>query len=180
MQTFSLKKNRPHLESVLGPLSEQEDAKIRAVLDEVDDVLLEIARHFHLDGAGWEKTGLELTSMASGQVEICSHIGASIDPENCVDFCVELRPSWYFGQRSSSLTWVVTTEICADCHHAVSHSSMDSVHETSASAVSPVEAVATLLAATQDLLHRATDFPLAHWLELASDASEQGHGADSP
>lgn len=40
METSSLRKNRPHLEAVLGPLSAADDASVRAVFDEVDGVLL--------------------------------------------------------------------------------------------------------------------------------------------
>ncbi len=88
METSSLQKNRPHLEAVLGPLSSEDDAKIRAIFDDVDAVLLGIARHFNRDRAGWEGTGLELTSMASGQVAISSHVGACVDDGKCVDFCL--------------------------------------------------------------------------------------------
>src|SRR5262245_25837902 len=117
MKTSSLQKNRPHLEAVLGPLSSDDDAKIRGIFAEVDVVLLEIANHFHRDRTGWEGTGLELTWAESGQVSISSHVGASIERAKCVDFLVELRPSWYFGQRSPTLTLEVDTEIYADCQH---------------------------------------------------------------
>jgi len=40
-------------------------------------------------------TGLELTRAESGQVSINSHAGASVEGTKCVDFRVELRPSWY-------------------------------------------------------------------------------------
>ena len=174
-----MQKNRPHLEAVFGPLASEDDAKIRAIFDEVDVVLLEIAHHYHLDRAGWEGTGLELTLMVSGQVSISSHVGACVGKE-CVDFCLELRPSWYFGERSPTLTWQVVTEIYADCRHAVDHCSMDTVRETSARIASSVEAAAALLTAARALQKLATDFPLEHWLELASDAGEQALGADSP
>ena len=179
MDTSSLQKNRPHLEPVLGPLSFEDDAKIRTIFDEVDVVLLEIAHYCHRDRAGWEGTGLELTLAASGQVAISSHVGACIDGGKCVDFGIELHPSWYFGERSPTLTWDVATEIYADCQHAAVHSSMDTVHENSTRSATSVEAAAALLAAARDLLRLATDFPLEHWLELASDAGEALE-ADSP
>lgn len=173
METSSLKNNRPHLEAVLGPLSPEDDASIRAIFDEVDTVLLEIARHFNRDRAGWEGTGLELTFMVSGQVAISSYVGACIDGEKCVDFGIELLPSWYCGERSPTLTWEVTTEICADCHHSQYHGSMHTVHETSTRLVSAVEAAAGLLTASRELLKLATNFSLEHWLVLASDSGEQ-------
>ena len=180
METSSLEKNRPHLEAVLGPLSPEDDAKVRAIFAEVDTVLLEIAHHCKTKLAGWEGTGLELTSMASGQVSIGSHVGACVDGGKCVDFCIELHPSWYYGERSATLTWEVVTEIYADCRHPVDHSSMDLVHETSTRIGSSFEAAATLLNKARELLRLATDFPLEHWLELASDANEHALGTDSP
>jgi hypothetical protein len=179
MKTSSLQKNRPHLEAVLGALSSEDDAKIRGIFAEVDVVLLQIAHHFHHDRAGWEGTGLELTWAESGQVSINSNVGASVEGGKCVDFGVELRPSWYYGDRSSTLTWEVEAEIYADCQHAVDHSSMDLVHEKSKRIANSVEAAAALLDLARELLAMATSFPLEHWLELASESSEQ-LGADSP
>jgi len=179
METSSLQENRPHLEAVLGPLSSEDDAKIRAIFDEVDAVLLGIARHFNGDRAGWEGTGLELTWMASGQVAISSHVGAGVDGGKCVNFCVELRPSWYFGERSSTSTWEVDTAIYADCRHAVDHSSMDTVHEASMRIGTAVEAALATLAASRELLRLATECSLEHWLALASDAGEQIVGREA-
>jgi hypothetical protein len=173
METSSLQKNRPHLEAVLGPLSSEDDAKIRAIFDDIDAVLLGIARHFNRDRGGWEGTGLELTLMPSGQAAISSHVGACVDGEKCVDFCIELHPSWYYGERSPTLTWEVETEIYADCQHAVDHPSMERVHETSTRITSSVDAAAAMLTAFRELLRLATDFSFEHWLSLASDAAEQ-------
>ena len=180
METSSLQNNRPHLEAVLGPLSSEDDAQIREIFAEVDMLLLEIAHHFHHDRAGWEGTGLELTWAASGQVSISSNVGARVEDGKCVDFCVELRPSWYYGDRSPTLSWDVETEIYADCQKAVVHPSMDLIHETSKRIANPVGAAAALLDETRELLAMATNFPLEHWLELACDAGEQALGADSP
>jgi hypothetical protein len=169
MKTSSLQNNRPHLEAVLGPLSSDDDAKIRAIFAEAEVVLLEIANHFHHDRAGWEGTGLELTWAESGQVSISSHVGASVEGAKCVDFLVELRPGWYSGHRSSTLTWEVDIEIYADCHDAVNHSSLELVHEASARFASPVEAARGVLSGARELLRLATNFSLEHWLELTSD-----------
>src|SRR5262249_7301283 len=129
------------------------------------------ANHFHRDCAGWEGTGLELCWTESGQVSISSHVGATLAGAKCVDFLVELRPSWYFGQRSPMLTWDVDTEIYADCHHAMDHSSMDLVHETSTRFGSAVEAARGLLNAARELSSLAMNFSLEHWIELASDSA---------
>jgi len=171
METSSLRNNRPHLEAVLGPLSADDDANIRAIFDEVDGILLDIARHFHRDTAGWKGTGLELTWMASGQVEISSHVSACIvDGKECVDLCITLQPSWYFGERSSTLTWAIETEIVASCRHVIQHT-MKTVYETFFRATSALAAAAALRTAVQDLQLQATNFPVEHWLELASDSN---------
>jgi len=117
MEVSSLQKNRPHLESVLGPLSPEDNFEIRKILDEVDNVLLEIAAYFGHDRAGWEGTGLELTWIQSGQAAISSSVGASNLAGESVDFRIELRPSWYFGEKLSKLGFDVELSVSADCRH---------------------------------------------------------------
>ncbi|MBK7203374.1 hypothetical protein [Candidatus Amarolinea dominans] len=170
METSSLRKNQPHLEAVLGPLSAEDDANMRAIFDEVDGALLELARHLGRDGAGWGGTGLELSWMVSGQTAIGSHIGACIDGANCVDFIIELRPSWYFGERSPTLSWEIETTISADCQHAV-YRAMETVHSATLRAATAMEAAVALRTAARQLLRQGMDFPLAHWLALASDTT---------
>jgi len=169
VETSSLRKNQPHLEAVLGPLSAQDDASIRAIFDDVDGVLHELARYFGRDGAGWEGAGLELSWMPSGQLDISSHVCAGIDGSKRVDFCIELRPSWYFGEKSSTLSWEIETVIWADCQHSVDHHSMEDVHESSLRAATALEAATALREASRELLRLGTSFPLEHWLKLASD-----------
>lgn len=140
MKSASLKKYRPHLEGVLGALSIDDDVKIRAILDEVDEILLGIARHFGHERAGWEGTGLELTWMESGQMAISCYVGTCTQKGGCIDFCLELLPSWYFGDQSSTLSWVVELSVAAACSHAVDHSHMHTVHEVSVRSNSAIDA----------------------------------------
>jgi hypothetical protein len=169
METSSLKKNRPHLESVLGPLSPENDSEIRSILGEIDEILLEIAHRFGRDNAGWDDTGLELTWTASGQTSINSYVSACSQQGAFVDFCVELRPSWFLGERSSELTWQVEFSVSADCGHTVDHSHMHTVQEVTVSAESAVDAAIKLKTAAFELKEYAIGFPLEHWLKLASD-----------
>lgn len=168
MQVSSLQKNRPHLESVLGPLSDEEDSKIRTLLSEVDGVLLEIAHHFGSEGAGSEGTGLELAWIPSGQVYISSYVGTSTK-RACIEFGIELWPSWAYGNRTSTLTWNIETTVRADCQHRVDHGGMDVVHEVSVRVESALEAALALQSASHDLRNLALAFPLEHWEELASN-----------
>lgn len=178
METSSLQKNRPHLESVLGPLSPEGDSEIRSILREIDEVLLEIAHHFGRDKAGWDGTGLELTWTASGQTSISSYVSACSQQGAFVDFGVELLPSWFLGDRSSALTWKIESSVSADCAHTVDHSHMHTVHEVTISAGSATDAAVKLRTAVFELKELAIGFPLEHWLKLASDTD--GAAAESP
>ena len=168
METSSLQKNQPHLESVFGPLSVEDNSEIRTILSEVDKVLVQIAHHFGHDRAGWEGTGLELTWNQSGQIAISSNVGSSNQKGECVDFCVELRPSWYFGERSPLLTWDVEASVEADCRHSADHGHMHTVNEISVRIESPIDAALKLLTAAREL-QKLAEISLEHWLELASD-----------
>ena len=170
METSSLQKNRPHLEGVFGPLSASIDSRIREILSEVDEILLEIAHHFGRERAGWEGSGLELSWMESGQLAISSYVGTCTQKGGCIDFCLELRPSWYFGERSSVLTWDVESTVEADCQHTVDHAHMHTVHEVSVRVESAIEAALALCSAARELQRLASEVPLEHWLELSSDA----------
>lgn len=169
MKSSSLSKNQPHLESVFGALSVEDDSKIRSILKNADDVLLEIANHFGRDRAGWEGTGLELTWMESGQVAISSFVGACTARGGCVDFTIDLQPSWYYGEKASTLSWNIESGIQADCGHFDDHGGMDQVHEVIATTKTPIEAAIEVLNAVQELRRLATTFPLEHWLEMSSD-----------
>ncbi len=172
MNTSSLKKYRPHLEGVLGSLCADDDAQIRAILDEVDEILISIAQHFGRERAGWEGTGLELKWMESGQMSISSFVGTCTKEGGCIDFCLMLQPSWSLGEKSSTLHWVVESSVEADCSHTVDHSHMHTVHEVSVVAPTAIDASIALRTAAMELQRLATDYPVKHWLELASDVSD--------
>jgi hypothetical protein len=168
MQSSSLKKYQPHLEPVLGALSVEDDTKIRAILNEVDEIVIAIARHFGHERAGWEGTGLDLTWMESGQMAISSNV-CTYAKNGSVDFRLELRPSWYFGEKSSTLFWVIESSVAADCSHTEDHSHMHTVYEASVHSTSAVDASTALRSAALELQRIATDVPIEHWLRLASD-----------
>lgn len=167
METSSLQKNQPHLESVFGALSEENDSHIRSLLSEVDGVLLDIAKHFGRNGAGWEGTGLDLKWYPSGQISIGSYVSA-VTGSSCVDFGVEVSPSWCFGEKASKLTWDIEISVSADCSHTIDHGGMDVVHEVTIRVETAIDAAIAMRSAVNDLQRLAKDFPLEHWLELAS------------
>jgi hypothetical protein len=169
MQTSSLHENRPHLESVLGPLSEQDDVTVRAIFGEVDAVLLELARQFN-SRAGWEGTGLDLVWLPSGQVSIRSYVGKCIDRSKCVDFEIELWPSWIYGRRASTVSWEAEIGVYADCQHAVNCRCMHLVHSATLVTTTALEAAQALRTQVGELRRWATEFPSEHWLRMAGDA----------
>jgi len=172
MEASLLQKNQPYLDAVFGPLSAEDDSKIRGILSQVDIVLVAIARHFGREGAGWTTTGLELAWMQSGQVSVRSYVEAGAQSGGgCIDFGLELRPSWYFGERSSVLTWDVELAVYADCMHAVDHGYMHTVHEVTVRVGgSAINAATALSIAVQDLKRLAVEVPAERWLEMSSDS----------
>lgn len=169
MDSSSLQKNQPHLEAVLGPLSDDDDSKIRTILSDVDKVLLEIASDFGGDRAGWDGTGLELTWMQSGQLDISSFVGACTPKGECINCGLALLPSWYCVERASDLKWDVEMDVSADCRHTEDHAHMHTVHEVVVRTESVMDAVMELLNAARELRRLAMEFPLEHWLEMSSD-----------
>jgi hypothetical protein len=167
METCSLHIHRPHLEGVLGPLSEANDAFIRNLFGEADGALLRLAEHFGRNRAGWEGTGLELSTYPHGQLSIGSNVEGFLDKSSCVAFCIELRPSWCHGLRSPVLTWEIELNIDADCDGP----SMITVYGFCQKATSAVEAATVLRAAAFELLALGTGKTLEHWLHLASVAN---------
>ncbi len=154
---------------MLGPLSAEDDREIRGIFDQVDTILLDIASHFGRETAGWQGTGLELNLVASGQVSISGYVSASNAKGNCVDFGLELLPSWYHGKRSEKLTWEVEIEVFADCQHWIDHGHMETVHRKTVHLDTPLTAARVLLESALELASLAKDFPIEHWLRLASD-----------
>ena len=171
METSSLQKNQPHLESVLGALSDKEDSQVRSLLSEVDRVLLGIAKGFGRSTAGWEGTGLDLTWNASGQVYIGSFVSAA-KGHSCVDFDIELRPTWCHREKSPKLMWDINTSVSADCSHSRDHGGMDVVHEVTVRVGTALDAAIAMRSAVDDLRRIAEELPLEHWLHLASDQDE--------
>jgi hypothetical protein len=169
MTTTSVANLRPKLQALFGPLSARQDAAIREILAQVDTVLLQIAAHFGLSRAGWEGTGLDLCWAPMGQVWIFSFVGPCDGNGRCVDFIVELKPSWCYDEMPGQLAWDGYGSVTADCQHNVDHDSMHEVHEIPDSRFfDPLAATEALLSVSGDLLQLARSKPLEHWLQLAS------------
>lgn len=166
-EAVSLHTGHPHLESVFGPLTEEEDAHLRVDLAQVDALLRQLARHFGQNGAGWEGTGLELVWMRSGQTRISSYVETMDEAQHAAAFLLELRPSWYDGQRSGVPGWDIEMTLEVDCQPGVDHESMEAVYERPvAHAHTPTEAVELLLAAARDLLALGRAHPVSHWTAM--------------
>lgn len=167
-ETVSLARKRPRIEGVFGPLTADEDSALRSIMAEVDTELLALGAHLGRSRAGWEGSGLELVWVPSGQLSISSFVGVPVEPGLAVDFYVELRPIWFYGNPDGSIGWVVEASVQADCQHVPSHSSMDTVWDRGeVTRDSPKLAVAELLEAAKELHVLGRQHAPAHWLELA-------------
>ena len=164
MQTVSLAKERPHLEGVFGPLNKARDTHIRALLSQVDIVLLQLARHFGRERAGHEGTGLELNWYPSGQVAIGSYVETGDGESHAAAFSLDLWPSWGHEDPSDVAAWIVEATIDVDCQHNTYHESMETVYSRAPGRFrTPEDAAQELLAAAAELTALVTDHPIEYW-----------------
>ncbi len=166
----SIARLRPKLQSVFGLLNSTDDTEIRNILSQTDQLLLELARHFGSNRAGWEGTGLDLTWYPAGQVEISSFVGTRLDGNHCVDFIVSLTPNWAYDDFPIESAWEIEAEIEADCQHEVYCGCMHIVHRLpTVCKTHPIDAAIALRDMTTELLQLGKDEPLEFWLHLAGE-----------
>jgi len=174
--TSSVAKDRPDLGPVFGSITDEQDRRIRGILLEVDENLLALARHFELERAGWEGTGLDLFSYPSGQVQLSSFVEPCDkgDGNHSVSFCIELAPVSNHDDSCSEPAWDIELEVYADCQHKEYCGSMHLVHDRPAvRTASPIDAALALRDAAEELLRLGKETPLASWLLLASDDPQE-------
>jgi hypothetical protein len=171
MATYSsLAKEQPRLQAVFGLLSAADDDHIRSIFRQTDANLLELARHFGIQRAGWEGSGLELVWGPSGYVGISSYVGTGLDGSHCVDFLLELTPTWVSDTFPNEAAWEIEAFIQADCQHQINHRCMEVVHMLPTRREStPIGAALALKDMAAELLSIGTTTPLKHWLQLAGD-----------
>ena len=156
----SLARDHPRIESVFGPLTDDEDATLRSFFAEVDRELQGLAE----DVRGGTK-GLEVIWSRLGQVQVFGDVAA-----RGVSFDVGLYPTWCFGNRSGEPGWGIEASIDADCQHSVDHESMDTVWDRGDVEMStPEAAVRELVEAARQLHRLACEHPLEYWQALAKD-----------
>jgi hypothetical protein len=165
--SVSLKKRQPYLEGVFGPLSDEAEIQVRSTLSQVDEVLLQLARHFGHERAGWERTGLDLQMVPSGQISIASFVEASDPDGNVASFILEVRPSWFYGVRTGDPGWQIESTIDVDLESAPGHSQMGTVHQVAdIASASPTEAALALLDTARQLLQLGTTYDISHWTAM--------------
>ena len=170
METSSIKKLSPRLQSVFGVLTPSDDVEIRKVLSDTDEMLLDLAKFFGSNRAGWEGTGLDLAWLPSGQVEIGSFVETGLDGDHRISFAVSLKPAWFYGDFPTEQGWEIKAEIDADCQHKVYCGNMHCVYELpSVTCTHPVDAAIALRNMTADLIQLGRNKPIGYWLQLAGD-----------
>jgi hypothetical protein len=164
----SIKNLQPRLQPVFGHLTASDDAEIRSILRNIDEILLEFAQYLGSNRVGWEGTGLDLIWYPSGQIEISSFVGAGQGSRR-VQFIVSLKPIWFFGDFPTENAWEIEAEIHADCQHTIDHES-HIVHEFPAVRKShPIDSVIALRDRTIELIQLGKDKAMEYWLQLAGD-----------
>lgn len=149
------------LEGVLGPLTDTQDSTVRANLLRLGETLLTAASR--IDGrVGWLNAGIELHWMRSGQQSLWSSVEAVDSQHNAVGFIVELRPDWYFGDRSGEVGWTVELSVETDCGHTPDHGAMHQVYSQCVDTVTVEGAIDALADAVRTLELFAGE-PLENW-----------------
>jgi hypothetical protein len=168
----SIKRLSPKFQSVFGLLTPSDDAEIRNILNSVDEMLLEFAKYFGSNRAGWEGTGLDLIWFPSGQTKISSFVGAGIDDR--VDFIVSLQPTWFYNDFPTKQEWAIEATIDADCQHKVYCGNMHCVRELpSLTSTNPIDSVKALRSMTTALIQLGKEKPIEYWFQLAGDDQSQ-------
>jgi hypothetical protein len=168
VETVPITEREPLLEGVLGPLAAGEEAEIRKMLLASGDRLDAVARRLH-GRVGWHGRGLELHWLPSGQTSIWGSVGAG-DAQHAVDLSVELRPGWFYKERSGKAGWVVGLTVDVDCQHNKYCGSMHNVFETERAAATPRES-ALLLSTAACALEQLAERPFSAWASMGGLAS---------
>ncbi len=80
-----------------------------------------------------------------------------------VEFIVELRPGWFYGDRREKPSWSTELTVEVDCQHTPDHAAMHTAFEQDFSAATPEQAVESISEATQSLEELAA-LSLDHWI----------------
>src|ERR1700720_4199455 len=108
-----------------------EEASLRAILSEVDDELLRLARHFGRDRAGFEGTGLDLQWLRSGQLVLRSDVATGDRDAHAAApapaFLLTLCPPWTHETAAGLAEWIIEATIELACQHTDDHGSMETV-----------------------------------------------------
>lgn len=162
MESVLINAVSPKLNGVFGWISSEDEKSIRSNLLTTGSRIAEAGRMLRSRN-GSHASGLELQWLPSGQLAIATSIGIG-EPESRVEFCLELRPGWYFEADKDCATWVVEVSIQAD---GPSRYGMETVHSSETITRSQWEAVETLALEADRLIGLATEHPAEHWLSQA-------------
>ncbi len=161
METVPISESGPLLQGVLGPLSVIQERTAREMLLGLGE-RLKAAAQLVRGNVGWLNSGVELHWLPSGQQSFWGCVSAVDSPGQCVDFVVELRPGWYFGECEIESAWTVELTVDIDCQHTPDHGSMHEVHRRTIK-VKTVERALAAFAEVVAELESLSAKPLASW-----------------
>ena len=148
------------LEGVFGPLSDHDDRSLRSALLACGVRLSQVAQGFR-SGQGEQAGAMKLRWFSSGQTAIESSVAATDSDRSAVTFYLELRPGWFYGDRTDEAGWVVEV----DCQHSPDCGTMHQAFEHVGSAASLDEVIARIKEATSEVV-RLAELPLADWVAM--------------
>lgn len=157
---------RPFLESVLGPMTANNELAVRASLLRSSAMLRDFANH--LDGAIHSRSeGLRVDWLQSGQVNISGYATLTIAGTEPADLWVELTPAWYNGDRQQDLAWDVEVALLLQCQHRDDHG-QQTVNQRTARAFTPLDAATLLEEYTAGLVEWVRAFTIDEWRGLVA------------
>jgi hypothetical protein len=101
MATTRISTDHPDLTPVLGPLDDDQQARITELLDRADALMTEAHEHLTAQGSSWKTEGVVLTTEFSGQASIDILIEES---GGKITFEAQLRPRNYFPSEEAMWT----------------------------------------------------------------------------
>jgi hypothetical protein len=167
VETVVITADAPMLEGVFGPLSDHDDRSLRSALLACGARLSQVAQGFR-SGPVEQAAAMKLRWSPSGQTAIESSVAATDSEGSAVTFNLELRPGWFYGDRTGEAGWVVEVLVEVDCQHSPDCGTMHQAFEHVGSAASLDEVIARVEEATSEVV-RLAELPLADWVAMGRD-----------
>lgn len=161
MTNFEITMDGPSLKEIFGPLSEEDDKKIRLCIVEINNRLKECASSVG-ERVHWKDSGLELEATRTRQVSISTSIPAYLDDGTTISFNSDLYTNEYYGQDHDQIVWKIESSVHID-DLRFPNSGLDRIEQEIIEAKSPFDAIQALKKSTDLLLARVLEADKERW-----------------